>query len=217
MVAVKMFSSAASGAQHGTRDSDIRNALSTGKMPRSPFVNQLGISESRRLLERTVALAPRKREARYNSALASICLNLNKQAAEQLEMFLQSRSAWTDRASILLYLCRLRLGQEELAKRELKAYLPRLRDPVTIALAKFFVGEGSESAIFSAANNTASSTLANSYLGHYYQSKNDTAKAKNYISATLQHGQRMTIEYVIALAELERMCGIKYDAGVLSR
>lgn len=216
-LAVKMFSEAAKAAQFGSRDSEITTALATGKLPGLRFVNQLELSHSRRLLQRTVAIAPRKREARYNHALASICLNLNKDAAEQLEMFLKSQSVWTERASVLLYLCRQRLGQEELAKQELKACLPKLRNPAIKALAKFFVGEGSESAIFSAASDPADSTLVNSYLGHYYKSKNDNAKAKTYIGATLKRGQRMTIEYVIALAELERLCGIEYDAKFLSR
>lgn len=55
----------------------------------------------------------------------------------------------------------------------------------------------------------ADESVIHSYLAYHFRTKKDVPRTKSNLEWTLLKGQRLTIEYVIALCELDRLCGKK--------
>lgn len=77
----------------------------------------------------------------------------------------------------------------------------------TLALCKFLIGESPESQIWVSTRGTADNTRAHAYLAYHYASLGDKTKARQHLEWVLLQGTRKSLEYVLALTELQRLCG----------
>ncbi len=251
---------AASAAQCGHRDIEIKEALKTGRIVHEPFVEQERIIDALSLFERLNIIAPRRMETLYFSAVSLVCLNEKEKAISQLRQITPGSSPWFDRAAVLLFLCTERNGNDAKAKTELRANLSRMRDRGLRALSRFFLGEIDENKMlneihissgttrdiksggaspgrsgvgFGIRGNVmeqidtsgsgkyditrvpstpfleADETAARVYMAHYFVSKGDLARAKANLEWALSKGNKLSYEGLIALSELDRLCGVK--------
>lgn len=202
-----LLEKSATATRHGFRDQELKNSLQTGKLPKIPFAERECIEDSSALLSRKIELVPRNISTRYDRGLVHACLNQNDAAAIDFDRFVSTGKENLDRAIIMAYLCHDRAKNEYLAKKSLKDRLPKLRDRSYSSLAHFLLGDIGESQVSKQTGSTTDDTVLHCDLGYYFMSRGDRSKAKPHIEWVLLHGDRNTVEYVLALTELQRMCG----------
>lgn len=203
---VRMFSKAATAAQLGCRDEEIKQSLRTGIPPGIPFLDRERMIDTASVLSRLIVLAPRKSESRFNRALANLCLNQCDTANVDLRQFLNFKSPHSDKAALLSYLCADRKQQVWQGRKELKKSMKQFKSPALTALGRFFLGETSEEQVLQQVKDNADGTTVHSLLGFYYLTRDVNTKAKQHIEWTLLKGDRETAEYILALSELEHLC-----------
>ncbi len=202
-----MFKKSATATQSGFRDQELKTTLQTGKLPSIPFVLRDCIEDSSALFTRKLELVPRNNRCRYNRGLSHACLNQANDAANDLDQFVAKGKESTDRAILMAYLCHERAKQGDEAKKTLRANLSKISDKSLSSLAHFCLGDSSEAQVVKQTGSITGDTIVHCDLGYYYMTRGDRAKAKPHIEWALLHGDRQTMEYVLALTELERMCG----------
>lgn len=202
-----MFKKSATATQSGYRDQELKTTLQTGKLPSIPFVQRDCIEDSSALFTRKMELVPRNNRSRYDRGLTHACLNRSDDAASDLDQFVAKEKERSDRAILMAYLCHERAKQSDEAKKALRANLSKISDQSLSSLAHFCLGDSSEAQVIKQTGSITGDTIIHCDLGYYYMTRGDRSKAKPHIEWAVLHGDRQTMEYVLALTELERMCG----------
>lgn len=202
-----MFRKSATATRSGYRDQDLKNALQSGKLPQIPFVQKDCIEDSSALFTRKLELVPRNSSSRYDRGLSYACLNRPGAAANDLDRFVAKSKEPTGRAILMAYLCHERAKNDDEAKKTLRANLSKISDKSLSSLAHFCLGDSSEAQVVKQTGSITGDTIVHCDLGYYYMTRGDRSKAKPHIEWALLHGDREAMEYVLALTELERMCG----------
>ncbi|GEM_PF-1606445 len=193
----------------------MKIALLTGVLPSLPFVQMHCIEDSSALYSRKLQLVPRSSLSRLQRGLQFACMNKTEDAAKDLERFVESGKQDRDKAILMAFLCQSRAGHEEKAKAALRANLANLHDPSLSSLARFFLGETSEAQVSKPTGSITRDTIVHSNLGYYYLTKGDRSKAKPHLEWALLKGDRKAPEFILALTELERMCGRRSSVNLL--
>jgi Tfp pilus assembly protein PilF len=203
-----MFEKSATAAQSGFRDQEIKNSLSSGKLPAIPFVQLDCLEDSATLLTRKMELVPRNSSSGFNRAFSYACLNNSKEAASDFDQFINKGDEdRQDRAIMMAYLCYERANQKDLAKNLLRANLEKIKNRSLSSLAHFLLDDGIDSKVVKETGSIVGDTIIHCDLGYYYLTRGDRNKAKPHIEWVLLNGDRKSAEYLLALTELERMCG----------
>ncbi len=204
---VLMFQKSATATRFGFRDQELMSTLQTGKLPQIPFVQRDCIEDSSALFTRKLELVPRSTSSRYDRGLSYACLGKAEDAASDLDRVVSKGKESPDRAILMTYLCHERAKQADEAKKILRANLPKITDKSLTSLAHFYLGDSTEAQVIKQTGSIAGDTIIHCDLGYYYMTRGDRSKAKPHIEWALLHGDRKSMEYILALTELERMCG----------
>lgn len=212
-LAERIFDRAAAAAVLQCRNDEIKAALGSGLLPAHPLVEPKVIEQSIVIYSRLSALNSRKLKMYCRRGERYLCLNKLNSAILDFRKAVKIESSNRDQAIPLLFLAQERMKTNSQARSELKENLALTKSkessPLSgsaLALCKFLLGESSESQIWTNTRGTADNTRAHAYLAYHYASLGDKTKARQHLEWVLLQGTRKSLEYVLALTELERLC-----------
>ncbi len=194
-------------AQSGFRDQDIRATLSSGKLPSVPFVQIDCFEDAASLLTRKIELVPRNSTSIMMRGYSYACLDKIREACIDFDRYVRDEKTNLDRAILLSFLCHERSNKKDVSKSLLRANLDKIENHSVSTLAHFFLGDVGEAEVAKPTGSIASDTIIHCDLAYHYLTLGERSRAKLHIEWVLLHGDRKTEEYLLALTELERICG----------
>ena len=197
----------ARSAQSGFRDQEVKATLSSGKLPTVPFVQVDCLEDAASLLSRKIELVPRNSTSTLIRGYSYACLDKTREAYGDLDRYIRFEKSKLDRAILLSFLCHERANKKDVSKTLLRANLDKIENHSFSKLAHFFLGDVGEAEVATPTGSIASDTIIHCDLAYHYITLGERSRAKPHIEWVLLHGDRRSEEYLLALTELERMCG----------